>query len=79
MVKYDFIILIYTIKRIYIMGRRKIEKKKIVVSISVDPDILDIINDTISNRSKFIQNIMIEEMCKNLEIKEELQKLRIIL
>ena len=59
--------------------RRKINKKKITFSISVDPDILDIINDTISNRSKFIQNIMVDEMCKNSEMKQELQKIRIIL
>ena len=50
--------------------RRKIEKKKTVISISVDPDILDIINDTIANRSKFIENILIEEICKNNNIKE---------
>ena len=59
--------------------RRKINKKKITFSISVDPDILDIINNTISNRSKFIQNIMVEEMCKNSEMKQELQKIKIIL
>jgi len=59
--------------------RRKIEKKKITFSISLDPELLDIINNTIANRSKFIQNCIIEEMCKNSEIKEELQKLKIIL
>jgi metal-responsive CopG/Arc/MetJ family transcriptional regulator len=59
--------------------RRKIEKKKTVISISVDPDILDIINDTIANRSKFIENILIEEICKNNNIKEILKNKKIIL
>jgi len=59
--------------------RRKIEKKKIVISISVDPEILDIINDTIANRSKYIQNCIIEEMCKSSEIRKELQNKKIIL
>ena len=59
--------------------RRKIEKKKMTFSISVDPEILDIINSTIANRSKYIQNIIVEEMCKSSEVKEELKKRRIIL
>jgi metal-responsive CopG/Arc/MetJ family transcriptional regulator len=59
--------------------RRKIEKKKIVISISVDPDILDIINDTIANRSKFIESILIEEICKNNNIKEILKNKKIII
>ena len=59
--------------------RRKIEKKKIVISISVDPEILDIINYTIANRSKYIQNCIIEEMCKSSEIRKELQNKKIIL
>ena len=59
--------------------RRKIEKKKIIISISVDPDVLDIINDTIYNRSKFIENILIEEICKSSNIKEILKNKKIIL
>ena len=59
--------------------RRKIEKKKICISISVGPDVLDTINDTIANRSKFIENIMIEELCKSSDMTEELKKLKIIL
>ena len=59
--------------------RRKIENKKIVISISVDPDVLDIINDTIANRSKFIENILIDEICKNYNIKEILKNKKIIL
>jgi hypothetical protein len=59
--------------------RRKLEKTKIIISISLDPEILDMINDTIANRSKYIQNIIVEEMCKSSEVKEELKKRRIIL
>ena len=77
MSKNDFCILIYTIK--IIIMRRKIEKMKMTFSISFDPDILNIVNNTIANRSKYIQNIMIDEMCKNSEIKEELKNKHIIL
>ena len=59
--------------------RRKIEKKKTVISISVDPELLDTINNVIGNRSKFIQNCIIEEMCKNSDIKNELKNKHIIL
>jgi metal-responsive CopG/Arc/MetJ family transcriptional regulator len=59
--------------------RRKIENKKIVISISVDPDILEVINETIANRSKFIENILIEEICKDKNIKEQLKNKKIIL
>lgn len=59
--------------------KRKIEKKKITFSITLDADILNIINETIANRSKFIQNILIEEICKNSEIKEQLKNKKIIL
>ena len=59
--------------------RRKIEKKKIIISISVDPELLNIINETISNRSKFIEMYMIEEICKSSNLKEELKKKKIIL
>ena len=59
--------------------RRKIEKKKTVISISVDPELLETINNVIGNRSKFIQNCIIEEMSKNSDIKNELKNKHIIL
>lgn len=77
MIFFDFKTFIYRIKQ-FIM-RRKIEKKKMTFSISLDVDILKIINETITNRSKYIQNCIIEEMCKSSEIKEELQNKKIIL
>lgn len=59
--------------------KRKIEKKKITFSITLDADILNIINDTVANRSKYIQNCLLEEICKNSEIKEQLKNKKIIL
>jgi metal-responsive CopG/Arc/MetJ family transcriptional regulator len=59
--------------------KRKVEKKKITFSISLDPEILNIINESIGNRSKFIQNCIIEEISKSSEIKDELIKKKIIL
>ena len=59
--------------------RRKIEKKKITFSISIDVDVLNIVNEKFTNRSKFIENCMIEELCKNSEIKEQLKNKKIIL
>ena len=54
--------------------RRKVEKKKITFSISLEPELLEVIKNTIANRSKYIQNIIVEEMCKSSEVKEELKK-----
>lgn len=59
--------------------RRKVDKKKITLSVSLDPEVLNIINTTIGNRSKFIQNCIIEEICKSKEIEEELKNKKIIL
>lgn len=59
--------------------RRKIENKKITMSITLDTKVLNIVNENFGNRSKFIENCIIEELCKNSEIKEELKKLKKIL
>ena len=59
--------------------RKKVDKKKITFSITLDVEVLAIINDIIANRSKFIQNCIVEELCKNSEIKEELKNKKIIL
>jgi len=57
----------------------KIKNKKIVVSISLDPEVLELVNNTISNRSKFLEDCIISELCKNEDIKSELKKKYIIL
>jgi hypothetical protein len=59
--------------------RRKIVNKRITFSISLDVDVLDIVNKKFTNKSKFIENCIIEELCKNSEIKEELKNKKIIL
>lgn len=58
--------------------RRKIENKKVSVSITLNSDVVNIMNERITNRSKFLENCIIEELCKNVEIREELKKLKII-
>ena len=59
--------------------KRKITNKKITASITLDKKILEIVDNNFSNRSKFIENIIIEELCKSEELKEELKKIKIIL
>ena len=55
------------------------KNKKISVSITLDNTILKIIDDNFSNRSKFLKNCIIDELCKSSEIKDELKKMKIIL
>ena len=59
--------------------RKKIKNKKITASITLDKKILEIVDNNFSNRSKFIESIIIEELCKNVELKEELRKIKIII
>lgn len=47
------------------------KNKKISVSISIDQKTIKILNK-ITNRSKFIKNCILEEICKNKEINEKL-------
>lgn len=76
--KNDFLIFIYTLKEIIIM-KTKIENKKVVVSISLDPELLNILNETFGNRSKFLENCVISELCKSEEMKTLLKNKYIIL
>jgi hypothetical protein len=59
--------------------RKQIENKKLSISISLDVDVVDLIGKKFTNRSKFIEKCIIEELCKNFEIKEELKNEKIIL
>ena len=59
--------------------KRKVKVKKVNASITLDPKVLEIVDSNFSNRSKFIENIIIEELCKNENTKEELKKIKIIL
>ena len=58
--------------------KNKIDRK-IVISISLDAELLDVVNNTISNRSKFFENCIISELCKSLEIRDILKNKKIIL
>ena len=59
--------------------KRKIKIKKVNASITLDPKVLEIVNSNFSNRSKFIENIIIEELCKNEFFKNELKKIKAII
>ena len=58
---------------------KKRVERKIVISITLDPELLEIVNETIANRSKFFENCIISELCKNNNIKEILKNKKIIL
>lgn len=55
------------------------KNKKISISISLDPEILKLINENFINKSKFLEKCAIDELCKDPEFKEELKNKRIIL
>ena len=59
--------------------RKKIENKKVSMSITLDVEVLKILDENYSNRSKFIENCVIEELCKNEDFKNYLKKIKIIL
>ena len=59
--------------------KKKVRNKKITASITLDPKVLEIVDSNFSNRSKFIESIIIEELCKNKSFKEELKKSKIII
>ena len=59
--------------------RKKITNKKTTASITLDKKVLEIVDNNFSNRSKLIESIIIEELCKNEKLKEELKKIKIIL
>jgi hypothetical protein len=76
MVIFDFKRFIYRRKEKEM--RRRIENKKITISISLDVDVLNIVNENFANRSKFLEKCIIEELCKNIQIKDELKNKKII-
>ena len=59
--------------------RKKIENKKVSMSITLDVEVLKILDENYSNRSKFIENCVIEELSKNEDFKNDLKKIKIIL
>lgn len=54
--------------------KQKINKKKIPISIRLDNEIYNLINNTINNKSKFIVDCIIEELSKNNYYKKEIEK-----
>jgi len=53
------------------------KKTKNEMSISLDEEIIEILNSEFENRSKFIEYCIIKELEKNKEFKEKIQKLTI--
>jgi len=58
--------------------RRKVESKRITISITLDKDVFNFVDNN-SNRSKFLENLIVEELCKKNDIKEELKSKKIII
>lgn len=59
--------------------RKKIQNKKISISITLDNDIVKQINENYTNISKFLENCILVELCKNDIIRDELRFKKIIL
>lgn len=59
--------------------RKKIKNKKVSLSITLDIEVLKILDEKFYNRSKFIENSIIQELCKNEKFKNDLKKIKIIL
>ena len=55
------------------------KNKKITISISLDVEVFNMINNNFLNKSKFLENCAIEELCKDPEFKNELKNKKIIL
>jgi len=58
--------------------RRKIKDKKKTISISLEPDLVKIIDDNFYNRSKFFEYCIIQEISKNEKIKGDLKNNNLI-
>jgi len=55
------------------------KNKKISLSISLSPEIFNMLNENFTNKSKFLENCAIEELCKDVYFKEQLKNKKIIL
>ena len=55
------------------------KNKKLSISISLDVEVLRLIDENFTNKSKFLESCAIEELCKDVEFKEELKNKKIIL
>jgi len=55
------------------------KNRKLSISISLDVNIIKQIDDNFTNKSKFLEYSIIEELCKDLKFKDELKNKHIIL
>jgi metal-responsive CopG/Arc/MetJ family transcriptional regulator len=58
--------------------KRKIKDKKKTISISLEPYLVEIIDDNFYNRSKFFEYCIIQEISKNEQIKKDLKNNNLI-
>ena len=54
------------------------KKTKKELSISIDTDVLDYLKSNFDNRSKFIEYCILNELKKNSDFKEKIEKLIIL-
>jgi metal-responsive CopG/Arc/MetJ family transcriptional regulator len=59
--------------------RKKIQNKKKSISITLNAQVVKILDEKSSNRSKFIENCIIQELLQNEEFKNDLKKGKILL
>jgi len=57
--------------------KKKIKKKK-AISITLPNKIIELIEENMENRSKYIEFCIIKELCKNDIFKEELKNKKLI-
>jgi len=59
--------------------KKKIKRKKKAISITLPNEIIEIIDNNMENRSKYIEYCIIQELCKNDIFKEKLKNKKIII
>jgi hypothetical protein len=59
--------------------RKKLQNKKKSISITLNAQVVEILDEKSSNRSKFIENCIIQELLQNEGFKNDLKKVKILL
>ena len=59
--------------------RKPKKNKKISISITLGVEVFNLLNENFINKSKFLENCAIEELCKDEYFEEQLKNKKIIL
>lgn len=59
--------------------RRPVKNKKVSVTFTMEQDVIELIKENFHNRSKFVENCVIEELCKSEKYKQILMGKKIVL